>query len=606
MRLRQLWILLSGTTLFVIGLLVGVSAPAGAETDGGCAGSVGDTSAQCHAPAAATDGESSEDSETSEASEGERSTSADVATLGSPRVECTLGGRNVVVALSNPGSVATDATVVIGDVTTPLTLAPGTNETVRVAVEAPQTSVRAVVGGVTVIDTVVDTSCGVTPTTTTTTTTLPPTTTTLAPTPPPVAPPPVAPPVAPPTTLAPPAPAIDVAAAQLVDCAVGEVHVLLGNFGTDPVMVDVALPRAALQPAIPLDGGALALSILSIDELDDGPAEIRISNSSTGELYVRNAFDIDCVAPAEPAASVSVDCSAGVLTVELTNLAGGPADLAVLQERVAVVAEVTLLAGESTAIEIALGEQRPLLLRVVDAEGNDVLREAVDHDCVVTADPADESSANAGDPVDSGEPAASEGTDAAPEPIECAAAVDIAPNAADGDREYRVSVELDGTVVIDGRARAGATLPVVPGVPTRIVVSDPADSTDSSVRATSGAECAEVDITMVPECAASSASVTLERTGTGRERFVVLVDGAVGGVLAIDGSGRGTVPVKIGSHSAELTVARSDAADPIVVGTLMCERSAGVSGPVAASLATLAVLAMAVGVLPRAARLRAL
>ena len=94
------------------------------------------------------------------------------------------------------------------------------------------------------------------------------------------------------------------------------------------------------------------------------------------------------------------------------------------------------------------------------------------------------------------------------------------------------------------------------------------------------------------------ADVSIRRDGIGRERFVVLVDGVVAGVVAIDGDGDGMVPVSLATTDAVLTVSRSTSTEAIVVGTLSCGSGSSRAGPIAASLVVFAVLSTAAGVLP--------
>ena len=158
--------------------------------------------------------------------------------------------------------------------------------------------------------------------------------------------------------------------------------------------------------------------------------------------------------------------------------------------------------------------------------------------------------------------------------------------------------------VIDGTASGRARIPVVPGVPTRIIVSEPGSDTPAEIVTPLAQECAEVGVIVEPDCTLSSAEVSVQRDGIGRERFVVLLDGALAGVLAIDGTGTGAVPVALGDGPAELSVSRSMSAAPIVVGTLSCERDDGIAGFLAASLVVIAVIASAAAVVPWPSKLR--
>lgn len=564
MKLRQLWKLLSGVALLVTGLLWGASAPTAAST-GGCAGDVvvaldvavwsrsgHDTHAFTLAeplPAGtwrvtasssdAYEGRSESDQPheqwrldlgalgvlgpTTDLADGVESASvtdvlgtfetADGLSRFTVRhaVPSTPGGTNSVtaecLAFSRvvPPTTTTSTPTTVPTTTEPSTTVPSTTVP---STTVPTTTVPSSTVPVTVPSTTV-------PSTTVPTTTVPSTT--------------VPTPTVAPTTV-PPEPALrpaDIDAVAVVDCAVGEVLVLLGNDGELDATVDVALPMASVHTDVVVDGGAATTSSLAIGDLA-GATEIRVSDASTGALIVAVPIEIECADPALPSASTVFDCPGDVLVVVLVNDGGVDTLLRVIHERVAVVEEVVLAPADTVQVEIPLDGADRLPVRVVDDTGVDVLRLTLDNPC--PAPPPGEPGPDPTAPTDDG-------------PVD------------------------------------GATPP-------------PCDM------GADAAACATVRVVVEPDCPRSLADVGIRREGAGRERFVVLVDGVVAGVVAIEGSGRGTVPVRLGPADAELTVSRSTSTDAITVGTLSCGSGDSRAGPIAASLVVFAVLSTAAGVMP--------
>ncbi|MEQ8842748.1 MAG: hypothetical protein RIB98_17335 [Acidimicrobiales bacterium] len=556
MRPRQLWKLLSGVALLVTGFVFGASAPAGATT-GGCTGDIvvaldvavwsrsgHDTygftlrdplpAGEWRVGAASSDayvgrGASDQTHEqwllditdhvvlgpTTDLRDGVDAASVtdDLGTFVS-----SSGVTHFTVRHSAP-STPSGTNSVTADCVSFTRVAPTPTTTTVPSTTVPSTTVPTT----TVPTTTVPTTT--VPTTTVPTTTVP-TTTVPSTTVPALGPVPGATPTVPPpstTVLGPAA----LRASAVVDCAADSVHVLLGNQGDLGATVDVALPMAAIEAGLRIDGGALTTTTLDIGDLE-GPTEVHVSDSTSGATYLLTPVDIDCDDPARPTAATVLDCAADVLVVVLGNDAGDPARLTVFHERVAMVAQREVAVGDVLQIEVPLDGASSVPIRVVDDDGTDVMRVEVDNVC---APPAE------ADP-DAGSDSADTGGAGTNGDIDCATSARSAP------------------------------------------------------------PCAEVRVMVSPDCPASLADVSIRRDGIGRERFVVLVDGAVAGVVAIDGSGERTIPVSLGSADAELTVSRSMVVEPIVIGTLRCGSNDGRAGPVAAALVVFAVLSTAAGVAP--------
>ncbi len=395
----------------------------------------------------------------------------------------------------------------------------------------------------------------------------------------------------------------------MVDCAADEVLVLLGNEGDLGATVDLALPLSEVLSGIAVAGGTFTTSTLAIGDLDDGnrgrcgfPTAVRArptrasrsASTATTRLGRRRRLCLDCVDE--------------VVIIHLGNNGGDLAQLTVLHERVEVVAEIELAVGDVEEVTIPLGGADSVPVRVVDADGNDVVRVEVENVCPDPDLPGDDET----DLTDDGN--VEDGSDGrSVARIDCASidvvsggqrGGDVGSGEASSADFFDVAVEIDGTVLIDGTASGRARIPVVPGVPTRIIVSEPGSDTPAEIVTPLAQECAEVGVIVEPDCTLSSAEVSVQRDGIGRERFVVLLDGALAGVLAIDGTGTGAVPVALGDGPAELSVSRSMSAAPIVVGTLSCERDDGIAGFLAASLVVIAVIASAAAVVPWPSKLR--
>jgi hypothetical protein len=523
-------------------------------------------------------------------------------------VACADG--TIEVRLGNTGALPSNFAVTIGDEATAGTLGAGTETVVGADIVAARTSVTVVGEAGTALAESLDTSCETVAVVTTTTTPKP--VTTAAPSPPSSPPPPPPPsPLPPPPSQQPTrrsaAPAA-ISAAAVVDCAADEVLVLLGNEGDLGATVDLALPLSEVLSGIAVAGGTITTGTLAIGDLDDGIAEVRISDSGTGETYARVEVGLDCHDPPRPTAATVLDCVDEVVIIHLGNNGGDQAQLTVLHERVEVVAEIELAVGDVEEVTIPLGGADSVPVRVVDADGNDVVRVEVENVCPDPDLPGDDQT----DLTEEGDVEDGSGGRSVAR-IDCASidvvsgdqrGGDVGSGEASSADVFDVAVEIDGTVLIDGTASGRARIPVVPGVPTRIIVSESGSDTPAEIVTPLAQECAEVGVIVEPDCTLSSAEVSVQRDGIGRERFVVLLDGALAGVLAIDGTGTGTVPVALGDGPAELSVSRSMSAAPIVVGTLSCERDDGVAGSLAASLVVIAVIASAAAVVPWPSKLR--
>ncbi|MDW3220050.1 MAG: hypothetical protein R8F63_15670 [Acidimicrobiales bacterium] len=630
MTLRQLWKLLSGAALLVIGLLVGASSPAAATT-GGCAGDyvvaldVAVWSRSGHDTYGFTlseplpAGEWSVQASSFDVYPGRSETSQDQEQwLLDITGHVVLGptsdladGVDAAAAVDQLGTFVSESgvshfTVRHAAPSTPKGTNSVTAQCVAFSLVDPPTTTTTTVPSTTVPPTTVPPSTvppSTVPSTTVPPTTVPPTTvppTTVPPTtaPPTTAPPTTAPPTTAPPTTAPPPTTIPekigviLAASAVVDCAADEVIVLLGNQGDTGATVDVAVPRAGVTSGLTVEAGAITTSTLAIGDLA-GTSEIRVSDSITGETLARADLSVDCADPARPTATTILDCTADVLVVRLGNDAGDPASLTVLHERVALVAEVTVAAGEAIEVEIPLAGAATVPVRVVDAAGADVLRTEIENVCPAPEPPDPGDDPPAGEPGD---------VPLGPRVVR----TDCDSVAVTGTDRFEVVVELDGTVVLEGSAVGDTEIPVLPGAPTRVIVSEPKARSPDQVVEPDPSGCADVQVIVEPDCPSDSAAVSIRRTGVGRERFVVLVDGAVAGVLALEGTGTGRVPVALGDTRAELTVSRSMAAAPIVVGSISCTVDDGVAGPIAASLVVLAVIASAAGALPWPLRLASL
>ena len=515
------------------------------------------------------------------------------------RAEATVdcASSTVRLRLANEGELPAEYDAVIGADSFSGTLAPGADIDLVAEIRSSTTNVLVTGSAGTVLDESLDTRCPATidpevppPTTTTRP---PPTTTAPAPAVTTTAPERTGP--ASPEATPRVSPRARIGVATFVDCAAEEVIVVLGNTGDIGATVDVALPRAEIKTGIRVGGGAVTSTTLAIGDLGDGRSEVRVSDGATGEMYVRADIVLDCVEPPRPSAVTVLDCAAGEVRVNLRNLGGGPARLTVLHERVALVAEVELAAGDDRVVRIALDGAESIPVRVVDAAGNDVVRTTVENICSPGPDPDGDGGPESGDGAGSASGGAAEG----PEIVrrDCTS-IDILAGSSPSADTFGITVELDGTVLVRGTATGDLRLPIVPGAPARIVVTEPGTGRPRQVIGADRQSCAEVEVTVVPDCAAAGAAVVIRRDGVGSERFVVLVDGRVAGVLTIDGTGSGTLPITVGAPFSELHVSRSMGGAVVVEGTLSCPRDGGAAGPTAAVVVVLAVLASAAGVLP--------
>jgi len=166
--------------------------------------------------------------------------------------------------------------------------------------------------------------------------------------------------------------------AQL-DCATSTLSVVAGNDGDRPGAATIALVRTDRVVPVALEPHGVVHVDFEL-ELDREGQRSEVVMVTSDDVVLSSTVFVDCLTPANAVVDLSVECQAGVIQIHLVNDGGEPLELSVFEEQQALLGEVTLPGG-SGADFVAAITATEIPIRIVDGDGNDVLRQIVSHDC---------------------------------------------------------------------------------------------------------------------------------------------------------------------------------------------------------------------------------
>ncbi len=298
-------------------------------------------------------------------------------------------------------------------------------------------------------------------------------------------------------TAAPGRPLVVVRATR-VDCAARSLQVDLANRGRTDAAIDVAVSRAGVTTGVVLGAGATTTSTVALNpDVENRRIDVRILDHGTGAVLARSAVDVDCDAPARPAASLVVDCPTGVVRLTLTNRGGETVRLTVVRVRREAVPDVEVAPGSVVEITFAADSDDDEFV-VVGPEGDEVLRRRIEVDC----------------------PRPDLGLDAG---IDCAGSRVVARVTNDGELDQTVTVTIGAEVHrVDVAPAATVTLDaaLVGPEPVRVPVAATVDGREIG-RLELEADCVDPVASVSAGC--RSLVLTLGDDGPGIARFTVTV-----------------------------------------------------------------------------------
>ena len=347
------------------------------------------------------------------------------------------------------------------------------------------------------------------------------------------------------TVLIPPArivAAASVSAEVIVDCESSSVAVSIVNARPGPAVFDVVVPRSAVASGVTVPAGATTTSSLPLSpQVENSQIGVRVLDRATGGDLGTTVF-VDCVGEPDPRVSITIDCPAGSLLVNLANRGDGATALTVIDERGSA-DRMTLPGGDTTTVEIPVGSRDHIVVLVLGPDGAPIFDRELAIDC--------------------------------PRPeLTAGAAVDCTT----GD----VVVELANTGQLDG----AATVSIGDRVTTEVVGSESSDQVraplssladDAIVTVTADnrdllttsveTDCVDPGVWLVGECHSLGLLLTNAGEGTARFRVEVTVAGAPALVRAVDvppGSADVQLPTL---HGADWRIHVSEDSHPGVLGT---------------------------------------
>jgi hypothetical protein len=164
-----------------------------------------------------------------------------------------------------------------------------------------------------------------------------------------------------------------------VQCSGQTIEAAVGNAGDEPGEVTLAVARGPRASTAQVGVGATTVVSLPLPDGAEGSRADVILVTEDGTVLTQG-LEVDCLAPAAPVATVAVDCAAGTVSIAIENTGGDRVVVRTFAEQVALLGSVDLGAGERAVYETEiLGAAVPV--RVVAADGTDILRTEVEHGC---------------------------------------------------------------------------------------------------------------------------------------------------------------------------------------------------------------------------------
>jgi len=165
-----------------------------------------------------------------------------------------------------------------------------------------------------------------------------------------------------------------------LDCSARSIIVDVTNIGDTGAMVDVFLVSNSVRTDIAVAPGSDA----EIDFPLPASAENRTFDllvSDRSGVVDTGSVHVDCKQSSAVTATTSIDCSTGLLVIDLSNRGQEADSVSVIVERSGLVETVALSGGGSEQVSVNIGDRPSIPLRVVGGDGSDILRRTVRVGC---------------------------------------------------------------------------------------------------------------------------------------------------------------------------------------------------------------------------------
>lgn len=165
-------------------------------------------------------------------------------------------------------------------------------------------------------------------------------------------------------------------------CVEQSVEALVSNAGELAGQATLAVARSASSTPLALEAASTTTVTLPLPAAAEGSTAEVVLVTADGDVVSRR-IEVDCLQPADPDITVSIDCAARTVEVAIVNNGGEAIAIRAFAEQVALLGTDTLAGGDS-ARYVAVIDAPSVAVRVTDDTGTDLLRDDIDHGCVET------------------------------------------------------------------------------------------------------------------------------------------------------------------------------------------------------------------------------
>ncbi len=165
-----------------------------------------------------------------------------------------------------------------------------------------------------------------------------------------------------------------------VDCRAGTIDATVVNAGDRSTTIDIFLVTESAETGIRLAPGESNSTAFDLPEASEGRVLQLVVSDQVGVADSTQLL-IDCRQPAAVEVSIEVRCGADSIGVDLVNRGQEAATVDVLVERSGRIAQVSLDGGGSATVDIDTNGVDSVPLRLVSADGVDILRQSISVDC---------------------------------------------------------------------------------------------------------------------------------------------------------------------------------------------------------------------------------
>ncbi|MEM9518135.1 MAG: hypothetical protein AAGA37_02345 [Actinomycetota bacterium] len=164
-----------------------------------------------------------------------------------------------------------------------------------------------------------------------------------------------------------------------VVCSDGVIEAAVANDGDTTGRVTVAVAPSAAATSALINPATTTTLALPLPHDAEGSRTNVVLVTGDGNV-LSDDVAVDCLAPAKPDVDVVVDCAAESIAVNVRNDGGEAVTVRAFTEQVAFLGANELLGGQEASYQVAIVGSS-VALRVVGDDGQDLLRESVDHGC---------------------------------------------------------------------------------------------------------------------------------------------------------------------------------------------------------------------------------